>query len=94
VLFSVPPLPDDIVQRQKDLMTSAGEVLGDSFLVLVASVDRPPLARPGVVVVYLEFHHGHTASHCDLQRLSISLTFVVNLDKGIFPNFTSSNYRV
>jgi hypothetical protein len=49
MLFSVLPLPDNVVEGQKGLKAVSREMLDDGFLVLVAGVDRPPFSEYAAV---------------------------------------------
>src|SRR3984893_15065979 len=94
MLLPVLPLPDRLIQREKDFQAILGEILGDGFLMLMAGVDRPPLARHLAALECIHFGHLHTASPCDLQEPQFSLPLWSASVKKKLPGFASRNYRV
>src|ERR1700730_657910 len=85
MLLPVLPLPDRLIQREKDFQAILGEILGDGFLMLMAGVDRPPLARYLAALECIHFGHLHTASPCDLQEPQFSLPLWSASVKKNFP---------
>ena len=94
MLLPVLPLPDRLIQWEKNFQATLGEILGHGFLMLMAGVDRPPLARYLAALECIQFGHVHTASPCDLQERQFSLPLWSASVKTKLAGFASRNYRV